>query len=880
MKLNLIRVEQLRQFSQTVEISDLGSGINLFCGPNESGKSTLVAAIRAAFFERHRSTSVDDLQPWGDSSVSPHITLDFDCKGSHWRLDKSFVKQKRCDLQVDGELFSGDEAEEKLAELLGFQHSGRGASKPEHWGIPGLLWIEQGSGQDVRQAVEYAGHHLKSALGASLGEVASSSGDQLIGEVQAQRGVLLTATGRPTGDYAQVIQSYGKLTGDLKELDQKIDTYRAQVDRLGELRARQQQDSTELPWEGFRLQGLEALARLNEVNGWIGEQEREEKNLASCRNNLEVIRDQLRTFGSQADDLGKREKHLRETAQILEELQAQQAQIEASVQNAEEAHTNAREASLKSRQQEQRATIERELKQLERNLADIDSNLVKAREQQAELLEQRERLQANHIDAAKLKKLRKLTGQLGELQIRQQAIATRLQFDLLPGQTIQLNGEDFSGQGEQLLLQPAELEIANLGRLRILPGGEDLADLVRHQQKIQDDIESLLGILGVESLSKAEERESLCKSLLGDIKGNEALLESVAPRGADDVLSEQQLNQSRKGDLEEQLAVMPSLDGQFLSVTVADAQREAAADDLKTAEQAESAYHRTLALAEQAKLNANAEWQGLSDLLQAPDRQHQEQQANQRLMDLRAEEQGLADSLAKRKEQIDSARPDILEQDVNRFNTTADELEKAANQRKLDLARLQSLLEAQGAQGLEEQRAETALECERIGRRHDELRRRAEALDLLLELLTSKRHALTQRLQEPLQKHLNHYLQLLFPHASLSVDENLIPSHLIRPATRGDARDDYDALSFGAREQMGLISRLAYADLLKEAGRPTLIILDDALVHSDEQRLAQMKRILFDAAQRHQILLFSCHPENWRDLGVAARDMHAIRVAG
>ena len=41
-----------------------------------------------------------------------------------------------------------------------------------------------------------------------------------------------------------------------------------------------------------------------------------------------------------------------------------------------------------------------------------------------------------------------------------------------------------------------------------------------------------------------------------------------------------------------------------------------------------------------------------------------------------------------------------------------------------------------------------------------------------------------------------------------------------------------------------MISRLAYADLLKEAGRPTLIIPDDALVHSDEQRLAQMKRVL------------------------------------
>lgn len=88
----------------------------------------------------------------------------------------------------------------------------------------------------------------------------------------------------------------------------------------------------------------------------------------------------------------------------------------------------------------------------------------------------------------------------------------------------------------------------------------------------------------------------------------------------------------------------------------------------------------------------------------------------------------------------------------------------------------------------------------------------------------------------------------------------------------------YDALSFGAREQMGLISRLAYADLLKEAGRPTLIILDDALVHSDHSRLDQMKRILFDAAQRHQILLFTCHPDHWRDLGVAAQDIQALKA--
>jgi uncharacterized protein YhaN len=74
---------------------------------------------------------------------------------------------------------------------------------------------------------------------------------------------------------------------------------------------------------------------------------------------------------------------------------------------------------------------------------------------------------------------------------------------------------------------------------------------------------------------------------------------------------------------------------------------------------------------------------------------------------------------------------------------------------------------------------------------------------------------------------------------------------------------------------MGLISRLAYADLLREAGRPTLVILDDTLVHSDEERLDDMKRILFDAATRHQLLLFTCHPEKWQDLGVPPVDIQA-----
>lgn len=49
------------------------------------------------------------------------------------------------------------------------------------------------------------------------------------------------------------------------------------------------------------------------------------------------------------------------------------------------------------------------------------------------------------------------------------------------------------------------------------------------------------------------------------------------------------------------------------------------------------------------------------------------------------------------------------------------------------------------------------------------------------------------------------------------------------------------------------------------------------LAYSDRDRLEDMKRILFDAASRHQILLFTCHPEKWQNLGVPPVDIQASK---
>jgi uncharacterized protein YhaN len=266
------------------------------------------------------------------------------------------------------------------------------------------------------------------------------------------------------------------------------------------------------------------------------------------------------------------------------------------------------------------------------------------------------------------------------------------------------------------------------------------------------------------------------------------------------------------------------------------------------------------------------------NLLDDPERSAQLAVTKRELGQAQGERSLFAARIDALEQQIALAHPDILQQDIERYRRSAEQLERSFAERRDTLRALEVELHTLGTQGLEERRAEVSRDLEQARRRVAELQRRAHALDHLLKLLREKRRALTRRLQAPLQRHLNRYLQLLFPQASLQIDEDLSPSLLTRGDTDPAGPSDFDTLSFGTREQMGVISRLAYADLLQEAGRATLIILDDALVHSDAARLAQMKRVLFDAAQRHQILLFTCHPASWRDMGVLPRALEDIEA--
>jgi uncharacterized protein YhaN len=254
-----------------------------------------------------------------------------------------------------------------------------------------------------------------------------------------------------------------------------------------------------------------------------------------------------------------------------------------------------------------------------------------------------------------------------------------------------------------------------------------------------------------------------------------------------------------------------------------------------------------------------------------PLRAGRKREAGEALTDALAQQSAVELKVAELARQLQTVNLPVLAQDVERLERSARQAEASHGQRAHEITRLEVELETKGALGQEEAASEKQRELEHAARRCAELERRSKALDHLLKLLREKRSALARRLRAPLQKHLDHYLQILFPGAQIEVGDDLSPGRITRHGGRGAQSGAFEELSVGAREQMGVVARLAYADLLKEAHKPTLLILDDALVHTDQERLGQMKRVLYDAATRHQILIFSCHPDAWRDLGVVAR---------
>ena len=108
------------------------------------------------------------------------------------------------------------------------------------------------------------------------------------------------------------------------------------------------------------------------------------------------------------------------------------------------------------------------------------------------------------------------------------------------------------------------------------------------------------------------------------------------------------------------------------------------------------------------------------------------------------------------------------------------------------------------------------------------------------------------------------YLQLLFPGAEIRIDENLHITGVVREAGYEEA---FNYLSVGTQEQIAVLVRLAFAEMLVEQGYPAAVVLDGALVFSDDWRMGRIFDIFNMAARNVQVIVFTCREQLFEGLG-------------
>lgn len=880
MKLRRLRIENFKRFREPLTLDGLADGLNLFTAPNEAGKSTVAEAIRAAFFERHRSSSVEHLRPWGEPAATPTVEVEFEIGGRRHQLSKAFLGRKRCELAIAGQApLDGAAAEDHLANLLGFRFPGKGASAPEHMGIPGLLWIRQGRSHELADAVSFAADHLRQVLGEALGDLTSSTGDALLRTVEAARNELLTpATGNPKGEYAAALQRRADLAGELADLDRDIVAYQGSVDRLAGLRRDHQRDTQDQPWVAVRDLHRAALTRLEDAQGLESRQRAEQAVLQQWQAQAAALRSELEAFARDDAAVATRQQVLAQKAAADSAAQVEAQSWQRRQAEAAAADGQARRMLERVRNVAARAELLRAAAELDAGLGGLTDSLVRARDERSRGAHLRAEAGTLAIAPGELQRLQQLAQTLRDVGVKLDAAATTLEFDVDPGQRVRLGDESVAGQARRTVVSRTEIHIAGIGRIAVQPGGADIPALSTQRDSLAAELDRLLQKLRVSNLAEAQERARLAAQREQEAQASQKVLQALAPRGVEVLEAELTARTLRGAELRAALAALPPAvagDDSLPDLASAQAQAERAAQALDAAS---TSLNQARVAAGKAQSDLEAARQ---ELAAAQATAHDTQRARrmavarQALVDTTAHEAAAQQRAAVTAAELKSVNLSLLRQDVDRYAGSARQLEEAHERRRQEITRLEVELETKGALGLEEQGAERQRELEAASRRADELARRAAALDHLLALLRDKRAALARRLRAPLQQHLDHYLDILFPGAHIEVADDLSPGAITRPGLRGPESGAFEELSVGTREQMGIVARLAYADLLQQAGRPTLLILDDALVHTDEARLGQMKRVLYDAAQRHQVLIFTCHPAAWRDLGVAARTLPA-----
>ncbi len=865
MKIRAIRLAECGRFADPIALDGLCGGLNVLVGPNELGKSTLLRAMQTAFFTDHKSRQKDvvALRPY--QGGAPLIEVEFEAGGHRWRLMKRFLAQPTAELvsldDAHAKPIRGADAEIQLAEILG----GEGGD-----GRFPLLWVSQGGTLDPLELSNGGANMIRSAIAREVETVAGGEpAREVLERARKALAQLVTEKQRkPTGVYGEALAAARKAVTERDEAATTLAAVRARIDTLGELRAREAALSNPSATAAREAAFAEARTALS-----AGKQAQQRLEAAALKANAargehEAARRDATVL---AQDLADLETVAGLIAADTARGQTVRERLAAATRDTEAARTAVAGARQAVTAAEAELLAEAEMARRQMNaarLAELEARLAAARAAEHRRQHVAAGLALLPVSDADLREARRASQDLAGCKARLDAIAATLHMAYLPGakSRITVDGRELA-DGERLQATSAlALDIEGVGTLTVAPGvieGHD--ELVRQSAALQDSLASVLRRCRAGDVAEIEARLETKRALTADLAEVQARLDAAAPQGL--------------VTLEATCTAAASPGGMAAPSITPTRQRGHIELDLGTARQRLAEAERALNAidGEMARLREDAA--GLTKTLEL--RSEQRQRLDARLpptAERAAQTQALAAKVAERLAVLNAAErertawaeqapsPEALRtleghlaSAEQAIATAVRELGQIAN----DAARIEGELQSRREEDVESRAALLADIADETEARAADIAEEAAALRLLIDELEAAESAIQDRFLAPVTARLKPYLESVFPGAALGMDA----SFGVATIARNGLPEDMTRLSAGTREQIAVLTRLAFAGLLSDAGHATPLILDDALVYSDDERIAAMFGALQKAAAVHQVIILSCRTKAFESLG-------------
>jgi DNA repair exonuclease SbcCD ATPase subunit len=890
-----------------LELNALDAPLIVLHGPNRTGKSSIVEAIRCCLFDcDHDSghTSIRNAVPW-TTQATPQVTVEFAAGGTRYRLKKCFSKRKDGEATLErrspgGEwsvVERGKEAAREARTILGGVKSDEGLNQ--------LLWLSQGV--TVLPESKSLDSTLRKRFEQVLGSLLTAQ-DIDFQELLSQRcgAYFSVKTGKdlkksPLGalrarseDVAATVAGLSRNVGESESLVAEFDSLQERIADDRKLLA----DSEE------------TLMKLRDANAAVESKRRTfadaQRSLTEAQKHHEQAQAQLDTHSQLRTELAELEKQVRGATSVVDTAGESREGVTAKIAQRDAALQDVRRQLAEAERGRAKLDDKRRLTEL----ADQTHRLCSTRDECGRLdgqIAERRRELADILaaDDKTLKTLRKNRQEADKLRAVIDAAALKLEIECVTDAALQLSLD--AETPDHIDLPPGELRgwqfrqwmevrIGSFGTIRVVRGEQNVSldEAARQLGRLDNDFADALAGFGL-GADDEQWRETLAARGVDRDQSRDRLVElerrrdEIAPDGSEAIQRELDRLESERRAV---LVRSPGLSDwtpdagevrsaeQALSNSTADLRKTetklvSEMDDLRTEES-------------RAKDNLSDHKEKLATLAEKRNGAQRELQALGDEFTLRQDRDAAAARMEQARTQVEA---NALTPDEEQLQQKIEQEEEASRNRRERLQDTEK--QAHGIRerlkdraGLHEQLADAEAELARTQSQLEREELNVDAHRLLLQTFEACRNERMQRTVGPLENRVIDWASRLglgeYRNVSFG-DNDYLPTGLSRrdSETLVTLADE----SFGTIEQLALLIRLAAGQLLAKDDRH-VAILDDPLTHADASKHRAMLDILEEVTRENssndgtgaaplQLLVFTCHPERFDHL----REARQINLA-